>query len=718
MRPLCCFILFIFLSNVRILSQDTLAKVLRVDSLPEEGVLLDKDWKFLSGDNPAYANSDYNDGAWEAINPTLDIYDLPQIPKSGIVWFRLRLLITTSQQLALIIQQSGASEIYLDGQLIHRFGILSSNPANVKAYDPLWQPVPFPIKKNTIQALAVRFAREPNIRYTTMYATTNHALWIQIKDVESGVSFYHQQASRFSWFHIIIIGVCFLFCVLHFAFYLFYPSQKANFYFAMFALFNLTAIVLQRIFYLEAHEIRYKFSLANISFVFFMVGNLFLLTAIHYLLKRRKDVFYWSLVFYVIISFFLNAGPYRWGWLAGGVLAMNLIQINILRISLLALRTKKRGTFIIVAGAILYSISFVIFLAQGKLVNVHFFLTISTLPTVLFNMTHLSIPMAASIYLGLEFAFVNDSLQQKLKEVNDLSEKNLAQEREKQQFLASQNETLERQVGERTSELSRSLKELKETQTQLIQQEKMASLGELTAGIAHEIQNPLNFVNNFSDINKELADELEKEIDKGNFADAKAIATDIKENEEKINHHGKRADAIVKGMLQHSRTSTGQKEPTDINALCDEYLRLAFHGLRAKDKYFNATIKTDFDSSVGKINIIPQEIGRVILNLINNAFYAVSQNQKIKNKEYEPTVLISTNKFGGKVEIIVKDNGIGIPQKVVDKIFQPFFTTKPTGQGTGLGLSLSYDIIKAHGGEIKVETKEGEECKFIIQLAV
>ena len=226
-----------------------------------------------------------------------------------------------------------------------------------------------------------------------------------------------------------------MFCVLHFAFYLFYPSQKANFYFAMFALFYVTAIVLQRIFYLEAHEIKYKFFLANFSFVFFMVGNLFLLTAIHYLLKQKKDIFYWSLVFYVIISFFLNAGPYRWGWLAGGVLAQNLIQINILRISLLALRRKRRGTLIIVAGAILYSISFVIFLAQGKIVNVHFFLTISTLPIVLFNMTHLSIPMAASIYLGLEFAFVNDSLQQKLKEVNDLSEKNLAQEREKQEIL-------------------------------------------------------------------------------------------------------------------------------------------------------------------------------------------------------------------------------------------------------------------------------------------
>ncbi len=266
------------------------------------------------------------------------------------------------------------------------------------------------------------------------------------------------------------------------------------------------------------------------------------------------------------------------------------------------------------------------------------------------------------------------------------------------------------------------LNELKLTQQQLIQNEKMASLGELTAGIAHEIQNPLNFVNNFSEVNRELINEMQQEMDKGNYADAKDISNDIKENEEKINHHGKRADAIVKGMMQHSQLSTGQKEPTDINALADEYLRLSFHGIRAKDKSFNATIKTDFDSDLssveGKINIVPQEIGRVLLNLYNNAFYAVKEKRKTANDDYKPTVSIQTKKFNGKIEIRVEDNGNGIPQNIVDKIFQPFFTTKPTGQGTGLGLSLSYDIIKANGGEIKVNTKDGEGAEFIIQVSV
>jgi signal transduction histidine kinase len=289
--------------------------------------------------------------------------------------------------------------------------------------------------------------------------------------------------------------------------------------------------------------------------------------------------------------------------------------------------------------------------------------------------------------------------------------------------LRREKRLLEEKVTQRTNQLSRSLQELKETQAQLIQSEKMASLGELTAGIAHEIQNPLNFVNNFSEVNDELLKELKAEAEKGNLEEVKAIAKDIEFNSEKINHHGKRADAIVKGMLQHSRSSSGVKEPTDINALADEYLRLAYHGLRAKDKNFNATMQTDFDESIGRINIIPQDIGRVILNLINNAFYVVDEKKKsfyakASEDKYEPTVSVSTKKNNGKVEIRVADNGNGIPQKVLDKIFQPFFTTKPTGQGTGLGLSLSYDIVKAHGGEIKVETKEGKGSTFIIRLPV
>ena len=257
---------------------------------------------------------------------------------------------------------------------------------------------------------------------------------------------------------------------------------------------------------------------------------------------------------------------------------------------------------------------------------------------------------------------------------------------------------------------------LRQTQRQLIMSEKMASLGELTTGIAHEIQNPLNFVNNFSEVSDELLTEMETELNKGNKVDAITIAKDVKQNLQKIIHHGKRADAIVKGMLQHSQISTGKRESTDINTLADEYLRLSYQGLRAKDKTFTATLRKDFDKSPGEINIVRQDIGRALLNLYNNAFYAVTEKKKQLPEGYEPTVSVSTKKLNDKMEIRVKDNGNGIPQKVLDKIFQPFFTTKPTGHGTGLGLSISYDIIVAHDGEIKAETKEGEGAEFIILL--
>ena len=329
-------------------------------------------------------------------------------------------------------------------------------------------------------------------------------------------------------------------------------------------------------------------------------------------------------------------------------------------------------------------------------------------------------------------ASITKSLKDADKELEILSFKLDRTENVKRTTAILLDETIEeleqkrKAIEETNVALQKSLEDLKSTQSQLIQSEKMASLGELTAGIAHEIQNPLNFVNNFSEVNTELIDELKIELATGNTQQAIEIANDIKDNEQKINHHGKRADAIVKGMLQHSRSSSGVKEPTDINALCDEYLRLSYHGLRAKDKSFNANMKTDFDESIGKINIIPQDIGRVVLNLLTNAFYAVNEKKNAKDLEgfqnlqglnsYEATVSVSTKKVGDKVFISVKDNGNGIPQKIADKIFQPFFTTKPTGQGTGLGLSLSYDIIKAHRGEIKVETKEAEGSIFIIKL--
>jgi signal transduction histidine kinase len=330
------------------------------------------------------------------------------------------------------------------------------------------------------------------------------------------------------------------------------------------------------------------------------------------------------------------------------------------------------------------------------------------------------------LHINLEKEFHKNAIAQK---ISNLEITHKAEETRKEaDAIRVKNEELTRlnqEIESQKKKLIETLADLKATQAQLIQSEKMASLGELMAGIAHEIQNPLNFVNNFSDVNNELIDELKMKNEKLKIEDDEIgeLLSDIYQNNEKISIHGKRADAIVKGMLQHSRISTGQKELTDINALCDEYLRLAYHGLRAKDKTFNAKFETDLDPSVGKVKIVPQDIGRVILNLINNAFYAVNERQKVEGEGYEATVKISTVSIqppsgGRSVQIKVVDNGGGIPQNIVDKIFQPFFTTKPTGQGTGLGLSLAYDIIKAHGGGLSVESKEGDGATFTIDLPV
>jgi len=277
------------------------------------------------------------------------------------------------------------------------------------------------------------------------------------------------------------------------------------------------------------------------------------------------------------------------------------------------------------------------------------------------------------------------------------------------------------QIEHQHKALEKTVAELKTTQTQLIQSEKMASLGELTAGIAHEIQNPLNFVNNFSEVNSELIEELQEERKKGirDFNNEDGILNDIKGNEQKINLHGRRADGIVKSMLEHSRSSSGQKELTDLNVMADEYLRLSYHGLRAKDKSFNAEMVAHFDKNLPKVNVIPQDIGRVLLNLFNNAFYAVNQKQKAAGADYKPEVIVSTYSENSNVIIKVKDNGTGIPDAIKDKIMQPFFTTKPTGDGTGLGLSLTYDmVVKGHGGSIRVNSVEGEGSEFIVQLPI
>ncbi len=518
------------------------------------------------------------------------------------------------------------------------------------------------------------------------------------------------------WLDLFMLGIIFMVFILHISFFIMYREQKANLLFAMSALFSAIGSLVHNYYYYYA-TIDQKSVFAILASVLYAISNVLMFRSIHNFLSIRKNVLFWVLIGIQVFSLFIGASWYKNGFNSFTGFMPIVTYLFILFLSVTAMKKQVKEAGILAIGFSLAITAFLIFLGSAILdPGDHILRTPFNLSSFFFLVYILAPPGSVSLFLAYDFARTSNRLQQKLDEVEILSEKNVSTEREKQEILASQNQQLEAKVVERTAELNKSLTELKSTQSQLIQSEKMASLGELTAGIAHEIQNPLNFVNNFSEVNTELIADMKKEIEAGNYPELGSIADDLEANMEKITLHGKRADGIVKSMLQHSRTSSGQKEPTDINELSDEYLRLSYHGIRAKDKGFNATLQTEFDEAIGQISIIPQDIGRVLLNIYNNAFYAVAERKREQPDGYEPTVRVTTRLAPQSVIITVTDNGNGIPEEVKDKVFQPFFTTKPAGGGTGLGLSLSYDIIKTHEGSIRVETKENEYTTFILDL--
>jgi two-component system, NtrC family, sensor kinase len=691
------------------------SSIFHLNKLTQKDTLL-SGWRMLEGDNPQFANPSFDDSKWPSIDLIKDIKQYPQFHKSGIIWLRLHITIDSSlknQLLAAHIEQYTASEVYLNGILIQRYGVIDANPEKVVAYLPSPQPFLINLLKDTQNVVAVRVGYEPRIPYISYL---NHNLTIFklfINNPETAAENYQANEHQIKIYIIIFSissGTLLIIGFIYLVYFLFDRSRKVHLYYALSMLaFSINALPIE-VFGVERYG-----KIALYMWVFYFegvaltLGMLFMVLTIYSLFSYPRRIVFKILV---ILSAVLMVGMYTNGTIVYNAISYLLPVFYLLEGAYActwAMRNHKKDATIILIGVLFY----LVFSLLSAFVPVD-----STAAQLLFYIGQMSFPIGMSFYLGIQSSLTNHHLRITLAEVQTLSAKNLAQEQEKQQLLANQNELLEQQVNERTAELNQSLHELKSTQSQLIQSEKMASLGELTAGIAHEIQNPLNFVNNFSEVNSEMIDEAKNEINKGNLDEVKAILNDIKENSDKINHHGKRADSIVKGMLQHSQKSAGQKVLTDINALCDEYLRLSYHGLRAKDKNFNATLKTDFDNSIGKINIVPQDIGRVLLNLYNNAFYAVNEKKKLLPENYEPAVSVVTKKMEHKTLISVMDNGNGIPQHIIDKIFQPFFTTKPTGQGTGLGLSLAYDIVKAHGGELKVDTKEGEGSEFIIQLPI
>ena len=683
-------------------------------------VVLDKGWTYHMGDQPEASRIDYEGQGWKPIRPNADIVEsIPADAKTGIGWVRLRFRVTGNarkQQLAIMIRQSVASEIYLNGKSIAQYGVISTNPSKIVADDPMHEPVQLDISNDSIQVLAVRFAVQPGIRYAKHYGAINDFFSIRVVRNHIAVEKYKGIYMR-PWLDLFMQGIIFMVFIVHFSFFIMLPVKRANLYFALAALFSVIGSMTHN-YYDYGAQPDQKFFLAVITSVFYASHQIFMFTSIHSYLKLPTKVPFWMLVALESFVIILAAVWYRKGWLLLGWIPL-LCYLFILFISVGAQKRQVKEARILTVGFGIASVSYLIFLANAMIEPAHHFLVPLLSPGALvFLFYTIAPPAAVSFFLAYDFARTSKRLQDKLYEVEILSRKNVAAEKEKQELLASQNIQLEAKVHERTAALNHSLDELKSAQSLLIQSAKMASLGELTAGIAHEIQNPLNFVNNFSEVNTELINDASLEIEKGNISDVKSILITIKDNEEKINHHGKRADAIVKGMLQHSRSSVGGKEPTDINALAYEYLRLAFHGWRAKDKKFNVNLISEFDQAITPVVVVRQDIGRVILNLINNAFYTVTERKKQNPVGYEPTVFLNTKKSGHSILVTIKDNGNGIPQRLLDKIFQPFFTTKPAGQGTGLGLSLSYDIVKAHNGELKVITKEGEGSEFLITLPI
>jgi len=679
-------------------TQDAQGGSFFLQEIPREGLVLDKGWHF-------------KDTGWQSTDPTDEIHHLPLIWEAPIGWFRLDMSIDPAlrgQNHAMLVSGFGAMEIFLNGKRIFEFGQPHRDYEREVTRFFTNNLLSLTFDSSARQVIAVRYSFHKKNLYVK-FANKRPILKIEFKEINQGIMENIRENNFESTLRTIQVSFYLPLGFLLLFLYMSFRRQKEYVFAGIFCLSLFGAILFHILALSEPVTVNRSNSFLLATQVLYITGAISFIHSMNLLYNLKKNIFFYLIVAYGAFSipfYFISYDS------SGFVNAFffPVMNLEFLRLNIIAVYRRRRGAVTMLITSILFAIAIAGY--------IWFAFRQDHSASALFQGICFILPgLGISIFYAGEFARTAVAERQRATEVENLSQEMIEKEREKQLILGLQNEILEKQVKERTAELEKSLQELKEAEEQLIQREKMASLGELTAGIAHEIQNPLNFVNNFSDLNIELIDELKQELEKGNLQDTAGITTDIRSNNEKINFHGKRADAIVKAMLQHSRISSGQKDPTDINALCDEYLRLSYHGLRARDKSFQARFETDFDEYAGMVPVVAQDIGRVILNLLNNAFYAVSARaREVTGGEYQPTVRIATRKYEDKIEIRVSDNGPGIPEGIKAKIFHPFFTTKPAGQGTGLGLSLSYDIIKAHGGTIKAESPDEGGTLFVIML--
>ena len=717
------FNLLLFLMLNIIPSTKSVPLFVASDSLfNERGLLLfgnSDGWRFQPGDDLNRADPHYDDSDWMFFSPAGLTDPIPDSLWNGYGWFRLKFAVDSSIYSVpryLYFNTWGAAEVYLDGKLVKKYGVFSTNPSGEKRYMPINKTHPAVVLHHSeSHLLAVRFSYHKGQQYKKLLERYALIFGFNIGFAKDNLNQRIILINNMNQQRVYILGtMLFLIVLLHSLLFVLFPSEQSNLYIAILAFLLFMHIISAYTSVFFEFDILQETLFGTLPFTILFVAVLSMLPfTINSMFKQKPQIIHKILIWLFPVFAFadiINSDPLT-KFVIGAVFLLGIIFFTAQAL-VQAWRNKQKGVWIISVAFFCLILSAIIWTLYKELTD-NFR---SDVNAVLTYFIYGSVPLGLTAFMASRFRDLYSNLEQK--------------------------------VSERTHELNQSLENLRSTQTQLITSEKLASLGALTAGIAHEIQNPLNFVNNFSDVNKELLEELKEELAEGSrhlandsrqsaeekIKSAGEIANDIIGNEQKINHHGKRAESIVKGMLLHSRGSSGQKEPVDINALCDEYLRLSYHGFRAKDKTFNAEYKTDFDPDLPKIKVVPQDIGRVLLNLINNAFYAVHEKSKmittemhslpvethgrasLQSTDYKPTVMVATRKNGDRIEITVKDNGPGIPPGITDKIFQPFFTTKPTGQGTGLGLSLAYDIVKAHGGEIIIESKEGEGSEFIIRL--
>ncbi|MGI4835639.1 MAG: ATP-binding protein [Janthinobacterium lividum] len=695
-------------------SPDTLAPT--IERLPAQGLLLNDGWRYHAGHDPAWARPDLNDSRWDTLDPTRPRRTLPASLRTGPGWLRLHLALGDSLRLRTLLLQAtylGASELYLNGRLLRREGGLRAQPSRVQPAASGQAVTELPAAGSAALVLAVRLApwRPPFLP-----AADEQPLYLLRLLTEPQLRQQAAEAATSSRIFYCLAGVFLLLTLLHAVFFHYNPAQRANRYFARYAL----AMALFWLGFCYLWSLGLAALGGGVLLVTAAMGGLLLLSglwvvrALYALFESRPGWFYTSLWVGAGVALVVSCGyvdsPSSSLTLFGFTA---LTAAEQLRLTGRALRRRQRGAGIIAAGFALALLPLLAVVA-GTVLGYFVPLFVALL---LLTLIFLSPALGISLFLAREFALDSELLQVKLREVEQLSAQTLAQEQDKQALLASQNERLEQQVQQRTQQLQHSLTDLRATQAQLVQKEKMASLGELTAGIAHEIQNPLNFVNNFAEVSTELLTELKEAQATGAAEEVAVLADDLTRNLEKITQHGQRAAAIVHGMLEHSRANPGERQPLALNTLCEEYLRLAYQGRRAKDKTFNATLQTDFAAGLPLVEGVGADLGRVLLNLFSNAFYAVQQRQQAGQAGYQPTVSVATRQAGEQVEIRVSDNGPGMSPAVQAKLFQPFFTTKPSGEGTGLGLSLSYDIIaQGHGGTLSAESEPGRGTTFTITL--